>query len=283
MKKKKLFLLGGLFFTMYLLGIGAAIAKERICSSYFLANLQKNLACMTNKVYSKEWGLGFSDDNQTPTGTLSKAELLEEQAFYVGDETNKKVYLTFDCGYENGNTKPILDTLNKHQAKATFFVVGHFLETAQHLIQEMVKEGHTIGNHTYHHKGFEVLEDKEAFEEELKLVESKYQELTGESMTKFYRPPQGKCSKTNLQLAKELGYDTFFWSLAYKDWDVNDQPSKEEAISILTKRVHPGAVILLHNTSKTNAEMLDDFLTELEKMGYEFGTLEEIVQQTSNS
>jgi peptidoglycan-N-acetylmuramic acid deacetylase len=95
-------------------------------------------------------------------------------------------------------------------------------------------------------------------------------------MVMYYRPPQGKYSTANLQMAQELGYATFFWSLAYVDWNVDDQPSHEEAFEKLTKRIHPGAIVLLHNTSKTNGEILDELLTKWEKMGYSFGTLEEL-------
>ena len=120
------------------------------------------------------------------------------------------------------------------------------------------------------------LASKDAFEKELKDVEDKYLEITGEEMTKFYRPPQGKYSELNLQMAKDLGYKTFFWSLAYVDWYENDQPTKEEALDKLLTRIHPGAIVLLHSTSKTNAEILDELLTRWEEMGYTFGTLSDL-------
>ena len=227
---------------------------------------------------SGSWGLGFgADGSETqPTGSLSKEELAEYDAWYLGADTEKVPYLTFDCGYENGNTEKILDALHKHNAKATFFVVGHFLESAPDLVKRMKEEGHMVGNHTWHHPDMDTIAEEAKFREELDLVAAKYKEITGEELNHFYRPPQGKYNLNNLAMAKKLGYQTIFWSLAYVDWNVDAQPTKEEAFSKLTGRVHPGAVVLLHNTSKTNGEILDELLTKWEEMGYHFGTLEDL-------
>ena len=120
------------------------------------------------------------------------------------------------------------------------------------------------------------ISDKAAFEKELTALETLYQSVTGQTMKKYYRPPQGKYSESNLQMAKELGYKTFFWSLAYVDWYENKQPTHEEAFKKLLGRIHPGAIVLLHSTSKTNREILDELLTKWEEMGYRFGSLDEI-------
>jgi peptidoglycan-N-acetylmuramic acid deacetylase len=146
----------------------------------------------------------------------------------------------------------------------------------------MAAEGHTVGNHTYHHPDMSKISDKAAFQKEMDDVRSLYKEVTGEEMVMYYRPPQGKYSTANLQMAQELGYTTFFWSLAYVDWNVDSQPSHEEAFDKLTKRIHPGAIVLLHNTSKTNGEILDELLTKWEEMGYSFGTLEELTSGAGN-
>lgn len=142
----------------------------------------------------------------------------------------------------------------------------------------MTDEGHIVGNHTYHHPDMSTISTKDAFEKELIDVEKQYQKITGKEMTKFYRPPQGKFNETNLQMAKDLGYHTFFWSLAYVDWDQNNQPSKEEAFEKLLSRVHPGAIVLLHSTSETNAKILDELLTKWENMGYRFEPLTQFLQ-----
>ena len=227
-------------------------------------------------LYTENWGLGFGEDGKCPTGNSSAQELKQYNAYYVGDTSQKKLYLTFDCGYENGNTEAILDALKKHNAKGTFFVVGHYLESAPELVERMVAEGHTVGNHTYHHPDMSKISDKASFQKEMDDVRTRFKEITGTEMAMYYRPPQGKYSIGNLQMAKELGYSTFFWSLAYVDWNVDKQPSHEEAFKKLTGRVHPGAIVLLHNTSRTNGEILDELLTRWEKMGYTFGTLDEL-------
>ena len=224
----------------------------------------------------QNWGLGFGESGAQPSGNVSASELAKYDAFYVGDSTEKVIYLTFDAGFENGNTEPILDALKKHNAKGTFFVVGHYLETAPELIKRMAEEGHVVANHTYSHPDMSAISDKVAFEKELQDVETLYKEITGEEMLKYYRPPQGKFSVENLQMAKEMGYKTFFWSLAYVDWYQNDQPTHEQAYDKLIPRIHPGAIVLLHNTSQTNAEIIDELLTKWEEMGYRFGTLDEL-------
>ena len=140
----------------------------------------------------------------------------------------------------------------------------------------MVEEGHIVGNHTFHHPDMSKISDLASFQEEIHSLEALYQETTGQEMKKYYRPPQGKYSENNLKMANELGYKTVFWSLAYVDWYVDKQPSKEEAFSKLLPRIHPGAVVLLHSTSKTNSEILDELLTKWEEEGYTFGTLDEL-------
>ena len=226
---------------------------------------------------TENWGLGFGESGTQPTGNATPEELRKYNTYFIGDDEDKVIYLTFDCGYENGNTEKILEALKKHDVKATFFVVGHFLETSSDLVKKMVEEGHTVGNHTYHHPDMSEIADVSAFQKEVEDVKSLYEEITDKEMVKFYRPPQGKYSESNLKMAKELGYYTFFWSLAYVDWDPDNQPTKEEAFEKLTGRIHPGAIVLLHNTSKTNGEILDELLTKWEEMGYHFGTLDELI------
>lgn len=223
------------------------------------------------------WGLSFPEKGKTPTGNATSGELSKYDAFYAGDPDKKVIYLTFDAGYENGNTAPILDALKEHHVPATFFVVGNFLKENPDLIKRMQQEGHIVGNHTYTHPDMSKISTKEAFEKELGELAALYKETTGEDMTKFYRPPQGKYSETNLQMAKEMGYHTFFWSLAYVDWYQDQQPTKEEAFEKLLGRIHPGAIVLLHSTSSTNASILDELLTKWEEMGYTFGSLGDLI------
>jgi peptidoglycan-N-acetylmuramic acid deacetylase len=226
---------------------------------------------------SENWGLGFGQEGSQPTGNVSAKELAKYDAYFVGSPKEKVIYLTFDCGYENGNTPAILDALKAHDAKATFFVVGHYLESAPDLVKRMSEEGHTVGNHTYHHPDMSSIASLEDFRTEVDSVAKKYKEVTGQEIAPYYRPPQGKFSLENLEMAKELGYSTFFWSLAYVDWIQDNQPSKEEAMAKLTARIHPGAIVLLHNTSSTNGAILDELLTKWEEMGYQFHPLSELM------
>lgn len=231
---------------------------------------------------SENWGLGFGAEGTKPSGTVSAEELQKYDGYYVGPGEEKVIYLTFDCGYENGNSGAILDALKKHNVQATFFVVGHFLESAPDVAKRMVSDGHTVGNHTYHHPDMSKISDKASFQKEMDGVAQLFQQVTGEQIAPYYRPPQGKYSTANLQMAKEVGYHTFFWSLAYVDWNVDDQPSHEEAMKKLTTRIHPGAIVLLHSTSKTNGEIMDDLLTKWEEMGYSFGTLQDLIEKNES-
>lgn len=231
----------------------------------------------TINVNGENWGLGFSGEEQSPTGNATVEELKKLDAYYIGNTKEKIIYLTFDAGYENGYTDAILDVLGKHKVSATFFLVGNYLETSPELVKRMVEEGHTVANHTYHHSNMSTISSKEAFQKELKELEVLYKKITGEEMVKFYRPPQGIYNEDNLKIAQNLGYHTFFWSLAYVDWYNDKQPTKEEAFEKLLGRIHPGAIILLHSTSKTNSEILDELLTKWKEMGYNFGTLASLI------
>ena len=222
------------------------------------------------------WGLSFRQEGAAPIGNAGVDQLKQYNAAYIGDTTRKVLYLTFDAGYESGCTEKILDTLKAQDVKAAFFLVGNYIEKNADLVRRMVEEGHIVANHTMHHYDMSKLSDKSAFAKELQDLETLYKETTGQEMAKFYRPPQGIYSQENLQMAKDLGYQTVFWSLAYVDWNNDAQPTKEQAFGKLIPRTHDGAVVLLHSTSKTNAEILDELLTKWKQMGYTFGTVEEL-------
>ena len=222
------------------------------------------------------WGLSFPAEGQAPVGNATREELAKYDAWYLGDTGQKVIYLTFDCGYENGHTEAILDALKKHRAPAAFFVVGNMVETAPDIIRRMAREGHIVGNHTYHHPDMSAISDLDAFRKELESLEALYFETTGQTMPKFYRPPQGKYSEENLKMAQALGYETILWSLAYVDWYVDDQPTAQQAYGKLLPRIHDGAIVLLHSTSSTNAAILDELLGKWEAMGYRFASLTEL-------
>ena len=222
------------------------------------------------------WGLSFPTEGEAPVGNASQADLANYDAYYLGDTGQKVIYLTFDCGYENGYTEKILDALKKHHAPAAFFVVGHMVESAPDIVRRMAAEGHVVGNHTFHHPDMSAISQQDAFQKELDSLAELYRQTTGKPLSRFYRPPQGKYSEENLKQAQALGYKTVFWSLAYVDWNTDSQPTAEQAYAKLLPRIHDGAVVLLHSTSRTNAEILDELLTKWEEMGYAFRSLEDL-------
>ena len=261
---QKISIIAVLFLVMYALGALTAKKAESVGVAALLHEKSEN------------WGLGFGTEGKPPTGNASAEELKKYNAYFIGDTTQNTIYLTFDCGYENGNTELILDALKKHDVKATFFVVGNFLETSPEIVKRMIAEGHTVGNHTYHHLDMSSISSMDAFKKETQDVENLFEQITGTPITKFDRPPQGKYNIENLKMAQELGYHTFFWSLAYVDWYQDKQPTKDEAFGKLLKRIHPGAIVLLHSTSSTNAQILDELLTKWEEMGYTIKPLTEL-------
>ena len=231
---------------------------------------------VSSEMPTGSWGLSFRSEGSAPIGNAGVDQLQQFDTVYLGDTSEKVIYLTFDAGYENGCTEKILDVLQKHQVKAAFFLVGNYIEKNADLVRRMVKEGHIVGNHTMHHYDMSKLSDKASFTKELTDLETLYKTTTGVDMPKYYRPPQGIYSEENLRMAKELGYKTVFWSLAYVDWNNDAQPSREQAFSKLLPRIHNGAVVLLHSTSQTNAEILDELLTKWKEMGYRFASIEEL-------
>ena len=222
------------------------------------------------------WGLSFQTEGQAPGGPATSAQLAKFDAAYLGDTQEQVLYLTFDAGFENGCTGKILDVLKKHNVPAVFFLVGNYIEKNPDLVRRMVSEGHIVGNHTMRHPDMSKITDKAAFQKELQELESLYQSVVGSEMPKYYRPPQGTYSEENLRMAQELGYKTVFWSLAYVDWNNDSQPTAQQAFAKLLPRTHNGAVVLLHSTSQTNAEILDELLTRWENMGYRFAPLDEL-------
>ncbi len=222
------------------------------------------------------WGLSFPAEGEPSVGNVSNDKLRQYGAAYMGNTEEKRIYLTFDAGYENGVTEKILDVLHKHQIPAAFFLVGNYLEQNPETVNRMVAEGHIVGNHTYHHYDMSKISHEASFRKELESLEELYEQVTGEKMRKYYRPPQGCYSEDNLKLAQEMEYHTVFWSLAYVDWINDKQPTAQEAFSKLIPRIHNGAVVLLHSTSQTNGQILDELLTRWEDLGYTFGTIEEL-------
>lgn len=225
------------------------------------------------------WGFSKSKNHEPPSaGKEWDALLAKYDAFYLGNPHEKAIYLTFDNGYENGYTEQILNVLKEKQVPATFFVTGHYLETAPELVKRMAKEGHIIGNHSWYHPDLTTVSD-ERLRAELEAVRKKTEELTGQKGMMYLRPPRGIFSERTLAIARELGYYHVFWSLAFVDWHINNQKGWEYAYHNIMKQIHPGAVILLHTVSKDNADALAKVIDDLRKQGYTFKRLDDVMME----
>lgn len=247
-----------------------------IGSALVLAVVLTVMQFFSQAIPTGAWGLSFPELGKTPDAPASPDTLRQYDCAFLGDTNDKVLYLTFDAGYENGHTEAILDTLQKHDVKAAFFLVGNYLQKNADLVRRMVEEGHIVGNHTTSHPDMSAISNLAGFREELEGLEGLFKEVTGKELPKYYRPPRGVYSEANLRMAKELGYKTVFWSLAYADWDNDNQPAEDAALERLLSRTHNGAVILLHSTSKTNALILDRLLTKWKEMGYRFETIDKL-------
>ena len=227
------------------------------------------------------WYVCRNKEHRQPELDPAFSYIEKYDAYYVDkkcadDHGEKVLYLTFDAGYENGNVAKILDVLKAERVPAAFFILDHVILSSPELVARMADEGHLVCNHTLRHRDMSKITDADAFRYELEALATLYKEKTGRDMAKFYRPPEGRFTEENLRMAQELGYKTIFWSLAYADWDNNNQPDPDAAIKKLLDNTHPGAVILLHPTSATNAKILPELIRKWRELGYRFGTLDEL-------
>lgn len=240
--------------------------------------LLRNYDEISNKKYS--WYI-VRDDNHGVSGCDRSFSIEQYDAYYANldcKEDEKVMYLTFDCGYENGYTDQLLDILKEHDAKACFFVTQTYIRDNVDLVKRMKEEGHLVGNHTVRHPSMPEISIDEQ-KEELRKCADYMKEVTGYEMDPYYRPPRGEYSERSLQFAKDMGYRTIFWSMAYLDYDVNKQPGRDYVITHFKKYHHNGAIPLIHNVSQSNAEALGDVLTYLEEEGYRFASLREMFEK----
>lgn len=247
----------------------------RYLSISILISLSPNIAHAAVSNMPIHWGFKKGASEHQAEAGRQLDQLLEKYgAFYKGNAQTKTVYLTFDNGYENGYTAKILTVLKKEKVPAIFFVTGHYLESQPKLVKQMVKEGHMIGNHSWFHPDLTAVSDSR-IKEELDKVRMKTKELTGQKEMKYVRPPRGILSERTLKIAKEEGYTHVLWSLAFVDWNVNNQRGWKYSYDQIMKQIHPGAVILLHTVSKDNADALEKVIKDLKKKGYTFKSLDE--------
>ena len=212
------------------------------------------------------------NDNHEQSGCQEDFDITQYDAHYIVPVSEKKMYITFDCGYENGFTPDMLDVLKEEQVTAAFFVTQTFIRDNVDLVKRMKEEGYLVCNHTVTHPS---MPGKSVEEQRKELLdcENYMKQATGYELDLFYRPPKGEYSQRTLQVAKDLGYTTVFWSMAYLDYDVNNQPSREHVVEHFKKYYHPGAIPLLHNVSQANHDALRQVLQDLKKEGYTFGSL----------
>ncbi|MDE6407917.1 MAG: polysaccharide deacetylase family protein [Anaeroplasmataceae bacterium] len=222
------------------------------------------------------YGFGLVNKGNTRPGAGKYATILEENGgVYLGPDT-KEIYLTFDCGYENGHTKMILEALRKTDTKAIFFITGHYLNSATDLVMEMIRDGHIIGNHTYSHKDFTKSSNEEILKD-IEKLEAAFKEKTGYEMSKYVRPPRGEFDERSLKLLKDHGYASVFWSLAYVDWHQDAFHGDHYSYKQVMKRIHNGAILLMHTVSKDNAVDLEDIIIQLKNDGYIFKSIDSVI------
>lgn len=224
---------------------------------------------------SDNWYFHHTKDGARPPIPAEMSYITEHNGYFIGPD-EKVIYLTFDAGYENGNVARILDTLKEEEVPGAFFILENLVTRNTDLVKRMAEEGHTVCNHTASHRDMTKIQTKEEFAAELAKMEEIYKEYAGCELAKFYRPPEGKLSESNVKWADELGYKTVMWSFAHADWDNAKQPNPESATEKILAETHNGEIILLHPTSATNAEILPTLIREWKKMGYRFGTLDEL-------
>lgn len=226
--------------------------------------------------YGYGWGFKPTDGEKRPDVGKYEEIIKNHLAFYVDFTDEKHIYLTFDNGYEQGYTASILDVLKKHQVPATFFVTGHYVKSEPKLVSRMVEEGHIIGNHSYHHPDFTTM-NKNEIKKELDSLQEAVANVSKQKEMIYLRPPRGTFNENTLKWAAELGYIHIFWSVAFKDWEVNRQRGWQYAYNQLMKQIHPGAIILLHTVSEDNALALEKAIVDLKKRGYTFKSLDDLM------
>lgn len=184
-----------------------------------------------------EWGIKRNDNHEQPDlGKVNKQIIDEAKGIAMGGKESKKVYLTFDEGYEAGNTEKILQVLKENNVPAAFFITAHYVNTTSDLVEKMIDGGHIIGNHTVNHKSMPSLSEEEIKKEVMNLHEAIYNKFGYEM--KYIRPPKGEYSEMSLNSCNNLGYTTVMWSFAYDDWDENKQGREEYAKKKILDNIH---------------------------------------------
>jgi len=232
-----------------------------------------SIASLDNK--GSGWGFVKVKGSKPSIPTKTQDLFKKYDTYYMDPREEKVLYLTFDEGYENGFTAPILDTLKKCDVPAAFFITGSYFDRQQELVKRMVEEGHIVGNHTENHPNLHKLTDPEKMRSELTELDDKFYNAFGQHM-KYMRPPEGEYSERVLALAKDAGYKTILWSFAYKDWLRDEIHGSQYAFDCVTPYLHSGCIILLHAVSQDNSDALEDIINYAKEAGYVFKSLDDL-------
>lgn len=266
-KQTKTIVLGALLTLML-----TVTAITNINNGTMNTNTQSSLS--NNKI---EWGIQRKNNHEQPDlGAKNKELISQYNGMALGNAEKNYIYLTFDLGYEAGYTSKILDALKENNVQGTFFITAHYVNTASDLVQRMIDEGHIVGNHTVNHKSMPSLSDDELTTEVMNLHQAVFEKYGYEM--KYLRPPKGEYSERTLGLCERLGYKNVMWSFGYVDWDEKKQPSEDDAMDKIISNLHNGEIMLLHATSKTNADIMDKMIKKVQEDGYEFRSLDDFVE-----
>lgn len=242
----------------------------------FTVNDPTNSRGLSTSVINHSFGV--AKDSKPHQISIDSQKYFESKGFnavtYDSKSTEKVLYLTFDCGYENGYTYKVLDVLKEKNVSAAFFCTLDHIKAEPELITRMIKEGHIVGNHSDNHPNFSKI-DRTTMATEIQSVENYLRKNYGYS-SPYFRFPEGAYNDSALDLVQSLGYKSVFWSLAYSDWDTSAQKGKDYAFNTVTARLHPGAIILLHSVSADNAAALGDIIDYALSQGYVFKPLTEL-------
>lgn len=257
-------------FLLGVLTVGNTDMNKNVLTSTTINGIE--IESLDNKKIG--WGIKRNDNHEQPdVGNVNRKILDKYQGLYMGNKEQKLVYLTFDLGYEAGYTPKILEVLKQNEVKATFFITAHYVNTQPDLVKQMIDEGHIIGNHTVNHKSMPSC-SLETIKKEVMDLHSAIYDKFGYEM-KFIRPPKGEYSERTVAYTNTLGYTSVMWSFGYDDWDEKKQGREEYGKKKILDNVHNGEIMLLHATSKDNANILDDVIKEIKNMGYEFRNIDQ--------
>lgn len=255
------------------------VRKVQVCEDPTSTKLYYNHDSYDNTM--EEWWFRKSENHKRTTGAKDEKLLLKYDTYFHGPD-EKVIYLTFD---EGGNDityiKEIADVLKKNDVVATYFLTRNYIKDNPEFMNELVKDGNVIGNHTWHHYDMTTLANANSvdkFVKEITETEKTYMEVTGQPMKKIFRFPKGGSSERAMKMVKDLGYSTYNWSHAY--YDFASDVSGEEALTTMMKHYHNGAIYLLHPSNKGNYEAMDTFVKNMKDLGYTFKTVDTIPENS---